>query len=197
MNTRKILKNTALGFSLFFFTACGGGGGGSGNATAADTAPLLIPIGIKKTGQTESFYAKDDGDYQKGLEPSYTRDDATNIVTDHITLLEWQDNNEVADATKKKTFVDASAHCANLVLGSHSDWRVPTIDELMYIADRSKTNPAIDESVFEFVVSDDYWSSTALVGSATGAWVVFLFDGRDFAFPKTSERFVRCVRDGQ
>ena len=271
MNTRKILKNTALGFALFFFTACGGGGGGGGGATAVDITPplitlngdnpqtltrgdayveagasatddvdgtvdvnitgtvdsdvvatytvtytakdtagntatqtrtveveaALIPIGIKKTGQTVSFYANDDGDYQKGLDPSYTRDDATNIVTDHITQLQWQDNSEVADDTNQKDFVEASAYCANLTLGTHTNWRVPSIDELVYITDKGKSDPAIDNSVFEFVVSDYYWSSTALVASTTYAWVVNFFYGDDRTTAKTSPWFVRCVRDGQ
>jgi hypothetical protein len=269
MNTRKILRSTALGFALILFTACGGGGGSKkttvdttpplitlngdnpqtltrGDAyveagasatdavdgtvdvnitgtvdsdviatytltyTAKDTAgntatetrtvtvvAALIPIGIKKTGQTVSFFANDDGDYQKGLDPSYTRDDATNIVTDHITQLQWQDDADVADVTKIKDFVAASAYCANLTLGTHTNWRVPTVDELMYITDKGKSNPAIDESIFEFVVSDLYWSSTALVTSTAGAWVVNFFVGNGGALTVTSERFVRCVRDGQ
>jgi len=156
-----------------------------------------IPIGIKKTGQTVSYYGNDDGDLQKGLDPSYTRDDATNIVTDHITLLQWQDNNEVEDATNKKNFTEASAYCANLTLGTHTNWRVPSIDELMYIGDRSKTNPAIDDNVFEFVVSDLYWSSSTRVSNTDSAWVVRFDGGDDSSGAKTFELFVRCVRDGQ
>jgi hypothetical protein len=194
MNTRKILKNAALGFALFFFTACGGGGGG--NTTAVDTTPPVIPIGIKKTGQTVSFFANDDGDYQKGLDPSYTRDDATNIVTDHITQLQWQDNNEVADATKIKDFVAASAYCANLTLGTHTNWRVPSIDELMYIADRSKSNPAIEESVFEFVASSLYWSSTTVVSDVSRARVVNFLKGSGSSLIKGGSTYLRCVRDG-
>jgi len=164
--------------------------------TVTVVAPL-IPIGIKKTGQTVSFFANDDGDYQKGLDPSYTRDDASNIVTDHITQLQWQDEKDVADNTKKKTFSQASFYCSSLTLGGHRNWRVPTIDELMYITDKGKFNPAIDNSVFEFVVSNLYWSSTTLVSSTTRAWVVGFFNGFDFAATKTSEHFVRCVRVGQ
>jgi len=211
-------------------------------ATATDTlgnsASQAVTITItdvpegqapKKTGQTQSYdedgnvvtdsSIKDDGSYQKGTDPSYSRDDATQIVTDHVTGLEWQDNEE-ANSTTKQWLTDANydtcdnnhsdpacydtsgdtaaTYCSNLTLGGYSDWRLPTSKELMGIADRSKRNPAIDTSYFQHVVSSHYWSSTAaVVGYEDYAWGVYFYYGYDGWSKKYNSGYVRCVRDGQ
>ena len=158
----------------------------------------------KKTGQTKSYDAsgnevtdgsiKDDGFYQKGTTPSYTRDDATNIVTDHITGLQWQDNVEAKTVTKNWT--DAQSYYSSLSLDG-GGWRLPSIDELMYIADRSKLIPAIDTTYFQNVASIYYWSSTTVVGYEVVAWDVRFRNGYDGWSSKSSSNFVRCVRGGQ
>ncbi len=161
---------------------------------------------------------RDDGYYKKGVTPSYTRDDTKKIVTDTITGLQWQDdvnitkpwltqenydkctgsNGETQDTTKcTDTSGDTAAtYCSNLVLGGHSDWRLPTIDELMYIADRSRHNPAIDPT-FQNTRSDGYWSSTSRVGNGGHAWGVNFGNGRDYWYDKSYSHYVRCVRAGE
>ena len=69
----------------------------AGHTTTQDVTIHIsnLPEPTLKTGQTKSYNEagtevldnsiKDDGFYQTGVTPSYTRDDATNIVTDHIT----------------------------------------------------------------------------------------------------------------
>ncbi len=64
---------------------------------------------IKKTGQTASYDSdgnqvtdnsvKDDGEYEAGVDTNYTRDPDTNITTDNITKLMWQDTNETNTTT--------------------------------------------------------------------------------------------------
>ena len=178
------------------------------NATDSDSVTVrvgsTVTTQLKKTGQTKSYdengnevtdrSIKDDGYYQTGVTPSYTRDDAKEIVTDHITGLMWQDNADASNITKN--WGDAKSYCQNLSFGGYSDWRLPSIDELMYIADRSLRNPAIDPT-FQHTRSDGYWSSTSVVGDEDLAWYVYFYDGYDDGYGKSYSRRVRCVRGGQ
>ena len=106
------------------------------------------PLPIFKTGQTQSYSAdgntiKDDGYYQTGARQRYTRDDNTEIVTDEITRLEWQDDATVSDDTNQTEWEDAVIQCTNIRVGGHDDWRLPTREELESIVNRGKSDPAI------------------------------------------------------
>ncbi len=122
----------------------------------------------------------------------FSRDNATGIVTDNSTTLQWQD--DAVGATMK--WEAAISYCEDLTLGSHENWRLPNFNELYYIADRSKRDPAID-STFQYVVSNYYWSSTTVVGYSGTAWNVYFYDGNDDWDYKGYSNYVRCVRDGQ
>ena len=119
---------------------------------------------------------------------------ADQMVTDSSTALVWQDDAEAK--TTERIWTDAIDYCEALTLEGHTNWRLPNVNELYYIADRSKSDPAMD-TTFQNVVSKFYWSSTTLVSSTTAAWNVGFLGGHDSFSTKTSERFVRCVRDGQ
>ncbi len=169
---------------------------------------------VKKTGQTASYELYDDGYYQKG-ESHYTRDVWTDIVTDHVTGLEWQDDADVANTSKRLPWVTqanydggyysntlgptASTYCSELVLGTHSDWRLPTRKELVGLVDYSHTgsaDPSIDP-IFEQSASSSYWSSTTYAGNASSAWLVYFGSGYQYGVNKSYSRYVRCVRAGQ
>ena len=124
----------------------------------------------------------------------FSRDDSTQIVTDNNTSLQWQDDDNASSLTLN--WKDAIEFCEALELGGYSNWRLPNFNELYFLADRSKRNPAID-STFENVVSNRYWSSTTVVGSEYCAWSVGLYSGRDYWNNKSYSYYVRCVRDGQ
>jgi len=179
-------------------------------ATATDTLTLVVTASctlLHKTGQTTTYHNNDDGDYQKGATRSYTRDDVSGIVTDNVTNLMWQDNESVQKKWVTQANYDAgnysdtsgdtaTTYCTNLALGGHNDWRLPTIEELVYLTDKGRTNPAIDP-VFQNTVSDGYWSSTTIAGSTQHSWV-FNFNGGFTSYNyKTNDHYVRCVRDGQ
>ena len=126
----------------------------------------------------------------------YTRSDA-GIVTDNKTGLQWQDYySDNGDTVKSAKWTDAIAYCEDLSLGGHDDWRLPNFNELYYIADRSRRNPAID-STFKKARPGYYWSSTSFVGGEVNAWDVRFSYGNDGWGNKSRSSYVRCVRAGE
>jgi len=126
------------------------------------------------------------------LHAELTRDATTGIVSDSATGLQWQDD-EVGD---EATWEDAIDRCETLTLGGYNDWRLPNINELKSIIDRSKVDPAIKDG-FENVSSCNYWSSTTSDEYRHGAWRVVFSDGRVYFYDKDSNYYVRCVRAGE
>ena len=114
------------------------------------------------------------------------------IVVDSVTKLEWQDDAIVDSMEWKETI----SHCEDDVsLGGYDNWRLPNINELKTIIDRSRYNPAT-VSIFEHTSSYYYWSSTTYEGNHEFAWSVYSVDGNISNSNKDCEYSVRCVRDG-
>ena len=196
---------------------------------AVDTRGCTIDVKflnsiIKKTGQTKSYAIggaevtdgslKDDGYYQKGVTPSFTR--VSDIVTDEITGLMWQDDADSGSITKKwltdanydtcindttsaacyNTSGDtAVSYCSDLGLGGYSDWRLPTAAELEGIVDYGKYNPSIDTADFNNSSSGTYWSFTTSENHSYNAWSVYFGNGNVYDYYKDGSYYVRCVRD--
>ena len=135
---------------------------------------------------------------------NYSR--SNNIVTDHDTGLQWQDQPYTAaekkaynstaagDQTgKAQKWKNAAAVCRNLNLGG-SGWRLPTIKELDTLVDTKYRNPATDP-IFQNSIGLGHWSGTTYpentnqaygIGFLTGGWHHCNKDGRI--------KFIRCVR---
>lgn len=145
----------------------------------------------KKTGQTTSYTTYDDGDYQKGISHSYTRDDIKEIVTDHVTGLEWQDDEEAK--TLREIWRNAKSYCIN----KGNAWRLPTVVELESIVDYGAYKPSIF-TVFENVSSNYYWSSTTSANASNYyAWNVYFGYGNTYNSNKNDSKYIRCVRAEQ
>ena len=186
------------------------------NSTNADANPqrLISAYAIKKTEQNLSYESngtihtagtqKDDGYYQSGQTPHYSRDDTKEVVLDHITGLMWADDANVSTLTKpwvttanynagnySDTSGDtASTYCSDLTLGGYSDWRLPSVKELLFIVDNSKYSPSIDNQ-FQNTISNLYWSSTTYASGVDFYSGYTDYDGKD------NSNYVRCVRAGQ
>lgn len=77
-------------------------------------------------------------------------------------------------------------------------WRLPTVDELFALADRTKCNPAIDTKFFPKAKSDWYWSSTPAAASpAVCAWFVHFYYGYAYWSHRDSHAYVRAVSPSQ
>ncbi len=124
----------------------------------------------------------------------FTRDSQTGIVTDVSRKMQWQDNNISAEMS----WMDAIETCEALSLGGHDDWRLPNINELRTIIDRSQDDPTVSPFfvyVGRNVLFSSYWSSTTDSNNADSAWVAGFWRGEIVRFEKHADMFVRCVRN--
>ncbi len=80
--------------------------------------------------------------------------------------------------------------------GGHTDWCVPTIDELKTLIVED-TQPAIDLEAFSGATCMWYWSSSPCAGSADRAWYVDFNRGYVYDSYKNVAYYVRLVRGGQ
>lgn len=129
-----------------------------------------------------------------GLWADFTRNNITEIVTDNITGLEWEDDSNASSI--HLSWQGAIDYCEALALDG-GGWRLPNFNELYYIADRSKYNPAMDSTFINVNTSSYYWSSTSSIDFTNGAWVVTFKYGYDLNLHKNGSLYVRCVRAGQ
>ena len=116
-------------------------------------------------------------------------DNGDNTITDTKTGLIWAKNTAAKDAN----FADAEQAVAALGDG----WRMPTIDELATLVDRTRYNPAINTEAFPDTESDWYWSSTPHAKYTSAVWVVNFHLGTVGGGLRDLNGCVRAVRSGQ
>jgi hypothetical protein len=138
--------------------------------------PITITL-IPKTGDAS------DGDH--GGDFSFSR--ADNIVTDSLTNLMWQDDENASLNPKTWDELDLENGC-NISLGGYTDWRFPNRHELYYLAQKDGD---ILDSIFEnigsgILTSKDYWTS-----SPKKIYVSF---SRAISREAISKNYTRCVR---
>jgi len=119
----------------------------------------------------------------------FSRDDTKNFVTDSVYKLMWQDGEEIF----KGDYDEVVKYCENLTFAGFEDWRLPTLNELISITDKSKFDPAIN-SALKNVRSDLYWSATKDAVSASNAWIAVLKNGEDGWVEAYDRNFAHCVR---
>ena len=173
-----------------------------------DGLTILVPFNstpyisspIKKTGQKISYddvgnvisngSVKDDGYYQKGITPSYSRN--LGVVTDHIIGLQWSDTENVGF----DSWDEAGNYCKELILNGKG-WRLPTIIELNSIILPSVYHPAIDTTAFQNYNSGtygDYWTSSVGTGNTDKMWRLHLYGGSMNPTYKYNGGYSRCIR---
>lgn len=115
-------------------------------------------------------------------------------VIDRTTALMWSRENVPGG---RMNWVAAAEACKKLKFGGHTDWRLPTIRELLTLVDYERHEPAIDTDAFK-CESSYYWTSSPLHSSPGGcAWGVdFGFGYADWG-SQGGDVYVRAVRASQ
>jgi hypothetical protein len=107
-------------------------------------------------------------------------------IVDTLTGLIWQ-----RAYNPNLTFGEVLKYAEQLSKESGLEWRVPTIEELSTLIDRSRAKPA---STFPDMPAIAFWSSTAYVGYTYSNWFVnFNTGGVDCDFCNR-DKAVRLVR---
>jgi len=114
-----------------------------------------------------------------------------NIVTDNTHKLMWQDNSEVLEYLE--TYESAQIYCESIVLNGYIDWRVPTINEFVNIIDVRNKN-AIHKS-FQYIKPRFYNTITSFANDNTIAWGIDFKSGSLSTTEKSTDNYIRCVRD--
>lgn len=116
-------------------------------------------------------------------------DNGNGTISDQGTHLMWQKQ----DDGTTRIWTVAITYCEGLSLAGYTDWRLPTMKELMSIEDKTKINPAINSMYFTNPQTN-YWSSTTYTTDTTSAWLVDFSNGYTNHYGKTGGYYVRCVR---
>lgn len=91
----------------------------------------------------------------------------------------------------------AQSYCSQLVLGTFTDWRLPSIAELTSIRDITVNRPTINAVAFPETPQSEFWSTSPFLGAADSAWALFFGTGNTTYIQRTLSRNVRCVRAGE
>lgn len=132
-------------------------------------APGRLPV----TGQAIRYAPGDDGDVRAGVawpEPRFT-DHGDGTVTDHLTGLMWL--KDAFSAGGPLDYPGALEQVAALATAGHTDWRLPNVNEIHSMFDRSQPHssnqsalPAghpIADLQISFTDWSGYWSSTRIL----------------------------------
>lgn len=87
-------------------------------------------------------------------------------------------------------------------IGGHTDWRLPTLSELLTIVEECREAPAINPEIFPKTPWTGFWTVTMEEGTAGGdgsesnpqAWFVGFYKGLEYPYDIFSSYRVRPVR---
>ncbi|SHO80376.1 Fimh-like protein [hydrothermal vent metagenome] len=139
-----------------------------------------------QTGDTNNDTTNSDGDLKRGLSRSYV-DNGDGTITDNNTALIWQKE----DDNNTYTYSNAIGYCEDLDLGGSSEWRLPTIDELVSISDKGRVAPRINPIFTNTNSNDVYWSFSSYANNSSDAWTVDFGHSYDGDNDKDTDYLVR------
>ena len=89
----------------------------------------------------------------------------------------------------------AAVNAAYLCL--YTDWRMPTLRELLTLVDADGSIPSIAPTYFPNTIASYFWSGSSYMPGPSSAWSVDFYDGSSVVGDKLLVYRVRLVRGGQ
>jgi hypothetical protein len=121
-------------------------------------------------------------------------DNLDGTVTDKVTGLMWEQEFHLS------MFPQPEFCATSVTTGGHKDWRMPTIIELISLADFTRDNPSIDTTFFPLSPgAGPFWSSTIRVGFGSSVDIIdysfpFIENSGGFGVEGQPGQNIRCVR---
>ena len=127
---------------------------------------------------------------------------AEGIVYEPARDLHWTQNDAIDADVNHADALGAVAKLNADAFGGFTDWRLPEVEELFLLADRTRCNPAIDTEFFPACKSDWYWTATddaseeksEETGHSDYAWIVYFSGGYSGLDGRDGHDRVRAVR---
>ena len=116
-------------------------------------------------------------------------DNGNGTVSDTAAGLMWQQ-----ESVPNLNWKEALAYCEGLELAGFADWRLPDRNELLSLADYTRSNPAIQTAFFPDTSSLLYWTSTTQLPDPKYAFIVAFEYGSTYGALKSTRPYVRAVR---
>lgn len=79
--------------------------------------------------------------------------------------------------------------------GGHTNWRLPTVDELNGVVEKQCFRPAINLQAFPFSPEAGFWTATTAEGINPRAWIVHFLHGQQYVANKEQSWRVRPIAD--
>lgn len=93
------------------------------------------------------------------------------------------------DTQAYRNYFNAQAVCGI------SHWRLPTVSELLSIADQSQANPPLDTNYFPYSDYNAHWTQQTVAGEPAFAWYVYFTAGGNGKIAKDTVARLRLVAE--
>ncbi len=128
---------------------------------------------------------------RQGIPQQFTTE-ANGLIKDVHTGLIWENQHSDSEMTWKEAMNFAQSLCEQNYLG-HSDWRLPSREELRSIVRYDDQIPAVDTNIFPHTLPAFYWTSEQHKAETDNAWGFYFAYGCSYAAPKEKPAHVRFV----
>ncbi len=149
--------------------------------------PCIAPgmVALNDTGIIAKKADHDDSQYGRDLthnDPSdghagFSFEKISTCIRDKVTGLTWSPDLGTSSWTGTSTVISNNSTLCGL-----TDWRLPTIQELVSIVSYHRIDPAIDNDAtrafFNDTQSSNYWTSTANAADSSKRWAVNFAKGK-------------------